>query len=238
MINVNDALYRALGDLGFSGAMPDRVHKHLGSLGHTGAINDRLKAEGGYKSYVTSIIGGDGRHVYNFDGIDDYVTFPEEVFDGDYACSVKVNTTATAISYVLSSSSVVNNYIRLESSGVARFRKDVDGAVKLVNTSIAVNDGEDHTLYFGVLNNEMYIYADNTAPSTADVTGVTDFSLDVIGRISTFGYFSGVLSDLDIDSQRFYPINDGWAVNPLIVDTIGGQNGTAVNFNEERWGVL
>lgn len=55
-MNVIDALYKALGDLGFTGTLPDRMFKHLGSLGHVGTMNDRLAKEGGYKEYVKSLI--------------------------------------------------------------------------------------------------------------------------------------------------------------------------------------
>ena len=55
-MNVIDALYKALGDLGFTGTLPDRMYKHLGSLGHVGAMNDRLSKEGGYKKYTEGLI--------------------------------------------------------------------------------------------------------------------------------------------------------------------------------------
>lgn len=55
-MTVIDRLNKALGDLGFYGALPDRMFKHLGSLGHTGAMNDRLSKEGGYQAYVASLI--------------------------------------------------------------------------------------------------------------------------------------------------------------------------------------
>lgn len=52
---VNDAMYKKLGDLGFVGTLQDRISAHLASLGHNGTIADKLSKEGGLRAYMNGV---------------------------------------------------------------------------------------------------------------------------------------------------------------------------------------
>jgi len=41
--------------------------------------------------------------------------------------------------------------------------------------------------------------------------------------------------DANFNDQAFYPINDGWANNPTIADSLGGEDATAISFTELLW---
>lgn len=57
MTQKNDDMKTALGDLGLTGSLPERMYKHLASLGHTQlSISDRMGQVGGFKTYQNSVL--------------------------------------------------------------------------------------------------------------------------------------------------------------------------------------
>lgn len=57
MTQKNDDMKTALGDLGLTGSLPERMYKHLASLGYTQlSISDRMGQVGGFKTYQNSIL--------------------------------------------------------------------------------------------------------------------------------------------------------------------------------------
>jgi hypothetical protein len=74
---------------------------------------------------------------------------------------------------------------------------------------------------------------------TAVLTITSSTNIGTIGRAANgLHNYRQPIYDIDIQAvigNRRYLINDGWAANPVIADSIGGVNGTAVNFNESNW---
>lgn len=87
-----------------------------------------------------------------------------------------------------------------------------------INSTPMPTDGLEHTIVF-----------------TANKAG----NIGAIGNRIGGGFGSNFpIYGVEINAasgNRFYPVGDGWSKNPVIADTISGQDGTANNFNEERW---
>ena len=166
---------------------------------------------------VNYVVGS--RQYYNFDGVDDYIEIPTvNLVAGD-----TVTFRFTGNDGLLS-----GNHTPIDT--VSRSRVRILSGVWNIGGGTATINGEPLTT--------------NMIPPTSGehevvftLTGATTFS--EFGKQTGSGnHFGGVLYDLGVTAvsgSRFYPIDDGWADNPAIRDTVGGQDGTAINFNEENW---
>jgi hypothetical protein len=161
------------------------------------------------------------RWYYGFDGIDDYTTIPQsDLVAGDtvefkfvappsYAGKHRAFVYGTGMGMYLNQS---DDLVRIDGATAT-----LDGAI-LPNVSALPKDGLEHTVVL-------------TITTTSFMTHVG--SNTVGGSNANFPIY-----DVDVQAvsgNRFYAINDGWASNPVIADSVGGQHGTAINFNEPRW---
>lgn len=167
------------------------------------------------------------RLVYNFDDIDDFVSIQSYNVSVDEAITVKF-IAPTAI--LGSSGFIIDGDTSSTNRGFITFKSDgtigrasqlgrlyLDGIMVVNNTTPYPLDGLPHVL---------------------EVRGATGSC-----QIATIGaeyrrdrsFANLVIYDVDLGGNRFYPIDDGWANNPTIRDTVAGKDGTANNFNSERW---
>lgn len=168
------------------------------------------------------------RRIYNLDGIDDYWTMPvKQLVSGD--------TLELKIVAPLSWSSTFNAVIYSGSSGdriyiTTAFAWQLDvptGSVVSVD-GVIVNTG-DAAPSTGVMHVIRVVFG-----------AATDIAfIGISHTLTSPSYFP--IYDIDIQAASgncFHPVNDGWLANPRIANTLdpsGLTDGTAFNFNEERW---
>lgn len=162
-----------------------------------------------------------GRLVYDLDGIDDYIAIPQ------------VNLVAgDKIKFKLIRSANGGRYIwRTDGS---MFFREISNDVYFAGGTLTI-DGVSAT-------SQVTLFPMDGLPHDYEFTLTGNTSLSVLGaREDTTAGIAYPIYDISITAvsgNRFYPVNDGFAVNPLIADTLGGQDGTAMNFNEARWVTL
>jgi len=175
---------------------------------------------------ITSMVnpGESGRLVYDFDGIDDYIVVPTvNLVAGD---TVKIKFTSP-VSIVPSNSFII--YSSTQNTG-GRVFVNAAGVIIATNyISVMLDGGTDLTVPLDGGEHELTMVATS---ATNELVYIGTRATSISDHI----YFP--LYDLDITAvsgNRFYPIDDGFGVNPLIADTLGGQDGAANNFNASRW---
>ncbi len=173
------------------------------------------------KSRFPAFVGvGLAREYYRFPASQDYVTIPSiTLVAGD---TVEFNFTAhpTAGNRMWVD---FNPFVYYQGAGNYR---TANGATLEIDGVVTPNATAAHTS------------GDHTCKITIGSTPV------VVNRLGT-GYgsytswdISAPMWDVRITSaagNRFYPINDGWATNPVIKDSIGVNDGTATSFIEAGW---
>lgn len=168
------------------------------------------------------------RLVYDFDGIDDHITMPSASLVSGDTVEFKYRGNQQLLNQYFLDTRISGSgqFLIINGSGNTQFSGltlKVDGNLISNGNPWIFDDGIEH---------------DVMLTSTVSSSLVKLFVKD-IAPLS--GYLSGEVYDISITAvsgNRFYPVNDGFAVNPLIADTLSGQNATAVNFNEARWGTL
>lgn len=173
---------------------------------------------------------GVSRLIYNFDGIDDSVWIPQvDLVIGDVVAFKYIARTTpyTNFEIFLTENTAFQYALRIDTDNTftvnaGLYTCTIDG-LPVVSNDAALLDGLEHQVVLTVIS-----------PTNISLVGA---QWNVIGA-STLRTLSTPMYDLDIQAvsgNRFYPINDGFGANPVIADTLGGQHGTAMNFNEERW---
>lgn len=233
----NDNIMSILRGKGFSGSYNDVVYAWASSeLGTGGHINDLLSgvAKRTGASNINDLLNrfddlvGE-RWYYKADGVNDYISIPTaSLTAGD---TVQFSFIADSISEIANRFWLdaldatirisVNSSGEWNEFGPSKIKAFIDSDTELVRGVTSLTpyaDGKVHTITLEVID-----------------SGSLDFvhSSRAPGQIS-----STILFNLEINSSsgnRFYPINDSWSSNPVILDTEGGINGTAMNFNEGNW---
>jgi hypothetical protein len=166
------------------------------------------------------------RWYYDFDGIDDYITIPQvDLVAGD----------TVEFKFIGGTLSAANNYKRFIGSDDYTFTLDsgISGnTFRTKGCSAMIDSGSGFTP----------IVSDVTGiPTSGEHTVVLTLALTAsVNNIAGVAGVAGValpIYDVDIQAasgNRFYPINDGPGAIE-IVDSISGENGTPVNFNDPRW---
>jgi len=163
------------------------------------------------------------RWYYGFDGIDDYITIPQvDLVAGD-TIALTYNTTDSNLNrYILDTRDAGGTqYTLVNAAGNWQFNGvtlTINGA-PLASGDPFVPDGLDNALVITSTESTSLrrLFINNTLLSTT--------------------LFTGTVSDIGIQAvsgNRFYAINDGPGAIE-IVDSISGENGTPVNFNDPRW---
>ena len=170
--------------------------------------------------------GGGAREIYNLNGIDEHITIPTVALVGGDSFSFKfIGIQVDSGSYrgFLNPASGTTLKVRLQSDntllvgGVDLGAILLDG-VAVPNGHAMPTDGLEHTLALTLIfSSSIMFVGSGTAGANPYNSAIYDLSITAAS------------------GNRFYPINDGWANNPVIADTISNQDGTSTNFTEERW---
>lgn len=164
--------------------------------------------------------GGSFRWVYNFDGIDDYVSLSISLAAGE-----KISVTFSNADFSISRpffSSTLSTIIAVDGGGNfyssnngVDYTAELDGNV-IGNFSPAPTDGGEYTLTITAIN-----------PIVVDGFGILN------GGIR---FFDGIAKDIIVNdgSVYNYPVDDGPGTNS-IRNLGAGPDASSVNFNDERW---
>jgi len=156
--------------------------------------------------------GGSTRLVYDFDGIDDYIAIPTvNLVAGDIVTLKFIAPTSrvpTDYAYLVDNNLSTDRFgIAFNNSsntwyGNGAYTFTVDGVPTVLGDAIPL-DGEGHIIV---------------------CTLSQSLSMGVVGcRYSISLFYDLAIYDLDIQAvsgNRFYPINDGFAANPVIANTL------------------
>lgn len=172
------------------------------------------------------------RYIYKLDGIDDYITLgsPSILTSGDTVSLkfiaptlIPAGATWVLIGGVRGGSPTA---ILWKESGTDQWEST--NIVSMTLDGIPVTLGVD-TMPSDGLEHEVVLVMDNVVESMNSIGARQD------GGLNPSGF---PIYDVDIQAasgNRFYAINDGWSANPVIADSIGGNNATANNFEESNW---
>ena len=173
------------------------------------------------RSIIRNSVGGpfgppDRRWVYTLSGVDDFIQLPAIPLEiGDTVEFDMVTGPSTGLNREIIGPNP--GYIQVTDTGlwnIFGFTLTVDGITKETN-DLAPIDGAVHK-----------IVATSTGSQSLTYVGCS-------GGTSLFSTES--IRNLKVGPNSFYPLDDGWSGNPVLLDTLGGQHGVAVNFQEDGW---
>ena len=160
--------------------------------------------------------------MYDFDGVDDYIScniplVVDDVVSFKFIAPLGGYSVLTD-GYIISQNSGNFPRIFVTTAGLISFKGFDSGTLdgSAISTGDALpTDGAEHTV-------------------TARVPGsmLIGFVGGYGGKFCDFPIYDLIVND---GSVYNYPINDGWANNPVIANTGSSADATAINFNEERW---
>lgn len=176
---------------------------------------------------ITSLVNPDdtlNAYRYSLDGIGNYITIPNlPLVGGDIITFKYKGVQPLSNQYIVDTrASGSSQFLIINSGGNVQFSGltlDVDGVALGNGQAWAFDNGTEHTIKI-------------TSTVASDLTKL------FVKDTSPQNYLSGEAYDISITcvaGNRFYPVNDGWSNNPVITDTLSGQDGVAINFSEERW---
>ncbi len=171
---------------------------------------------GNAERYFTTLVASGSMHY----------TIPTVTLTGDYKISSLVYFTGDLIG-IYGNAAQFNSRTVIQADGRIDFRSDNVSPIQLMSSAGAVP-----------VNNLSIVTVERSG-STGTITvngsqvasGVVPTGDAVFNRIGSFGgsvFTNGIIANVNINDERFYPINENFATTTVLVDTISGQNGTAV----------
>lgn len=164
-------------------------------------------------------------------------TIPTHTSSGDFTHNMKFAHNDLTMNTILLDggvTSVNESFLRLDPVN-GSIDMIVSGGGFLSGSAAAYTaDTKQHDISLSRSGNDYSIKIDGVEVQTFNQTAA-DFLVDKIGirANGSFEGFSGVLSDVDLDGDRFYPIDEDWIANLILIDTVSGQNGLAVNIDQD-----
>ncbi len=171
-----------------------------------------------------AIRAGVARLVYDLDGIDDYISIPSvSLVSGDTIEFKYKGTEQLLNQYFMDTRlSGSSQFLIINGSGntqLSDLTLKVDGNTISNGSAWTFDDGIEHTVML-------------TSTVTSALVKLFVKDITVSGRLTGKVYDISITA---VSGNRFYPVDDGFGANPVLVDTLNAQHGTAVNFNESRW---
>lgn len=193
-----------------------------------------------------------GPVTYTFDGTDDGISFSDIALTGDFSISATLTTRGVvtppdASGMVMWGDMANLTWVRIEPDGKIRFK--IAGFTETSAIGIYPLDNLEHTFEVSRVGTQANYIVDGVTLDTDVLTGT---ALDPV-IFNTLGFkgdnseFKGIMKDAKLVGTQtgtgtplnlHWPINDGFAANPVIAEiNVGGGtwDGTALNFNIENW---
>lgn len=163
-----------------------------------------------------------------------HYTIPTWTATGDFSVSFEFSTSSTSFMYVLGRAVGFTNYIAVRGSG-NRIEVRIGGGTVLLFTAAPFSDGKLHSAMVNRVSGVPVLVLDGvTYPEDSLNTDLNTLTLDTVGQDASSGFYDGVIANVSLTESggdnRFYPINENWVGSTVLVDSIGGQNGSAVNI--------
>lgn len=224
---INDIVKKVLTREGYEGSANDMIYRNLGDLGHTGSINDRLFKFGGWKSYSEGLVGGaDKRFAPNFNGVSQYGDLPKiNLANGDVVVIRFIaSLTPPSTTKIMTDSDLdtENRLVFFHTSAnlcqTINCNAVLDGSPVINNSTPFPYDGVEHEVVLNVTSDCVLGTLCARSSTMTSKLQITPLSL--------------IINDGAIYN---FPIDDGWANNPIMRNTGSGANGTFVNMTEASW---
>lgn len=211
--NINKAaleFFKAQGAL--SDNSVDAKKEWLSLISPHGSVND-MEAAAWSK-------GPSEREFYLFNGTNNYIDIPTAAVSTSGVVSIEFTADSFGSNAIILTSSTGSERVWISSGSSWR----LDG-----NTSATLD---------GIPLDHLDTYVADGLAHKLEITYTSPSDISRIGSSIT-GSSPAPLSiwNLDINGERFYAIDDGWANNPTIVDNLGdgSTDGVAKNFVEGNW---
>lgn len=201
-------------------------------------MGEITKGQGVSGSGISSSLGGSfgvgrpgvvaGRNFYKFDGVNDYITIP--------AADLAIGETAE-YKFIAPTSIKVSSSFFIDSSHANRLFVvgRPDGKIDF-STPFATVTLDGSTVQSGITSMPVDGLEHVIKVTATTATNVITLAASNDGDESC----DFPVYDLDIQAvsgNRFYSVDDGFSVNPVISDKLGSgsTDGTAINFNQSNW---
>ena len=161
------------------------------------------------------------------------VTLPSHF---DYSFSVYAPNTADFTTILSGLAPGGARVLRITSSG---FIEATSGSMVLTGT-VDIRDAKLHIIRVTRVGQAQTIYVDGVLDATSSSSSALgDVIISDVGRRSNnSSYLTGILANLSIDDAgtpiRFYALDENFGITTVAVDSISGQNGTAVNISSSE----
>lgn len=189
------------------------------------------------KGISSSGVGGSGvsdpsitqRWLATFNGLSQSISTPNINFTGDFWFEIKYIVPASKTS--------IEGIAGFDAMQLLAFWSD--GGVRLyINNTLIVSSTQAQTPLSGTIRIQrvsgvVSLLINNSVVDTGNTA--LDFNIVSFAAISGALYFGGSLYDYKDSNGNILNIDDGFATNPVILNTGTGSNATAINFTSPTW---
>lgn len=196
-----------------------------------GTVTDSSNRNSLLQDWLDAVSGPAGRWYFSGNGVDQYITTPSIVFNGDVE-SIKFSFNAET----LQNSSIIGNrgsgafYFGLVSSGA--FRLKVSGAsYNVPNLTYAA--GVNYDVAISRVGTVFTVTVNGIQSTLA--AGDGQFTVSGIGSVVNALFFHGKIYNYSDSLGNVFPLDDSFANNPVARNTGTGANSTYINATEASW---
>jgi len=157
-----------------------------------------------------------------------HYTIPTVTLTGDYENSVLVYFTGNIIR-VYGDDLTFNSRLSCQDDGRVIFGASNTESSSLIAVAGSLPLNKLSIIKAGRVGSDGFIKINGVTVQSGTV-GTGNAIVNRIGKQST-SFSSGIIADMAFDTQRFYAIDEDLATTTTIVDSISGQNGTAVSIS-------
>lgn len=162
-----------------------------------------------------------------------HYTIPTVTLPGDFEISIEFMTTAAGNQVLLGDDFATAYFFNFDDT---RFTVWFAGSnVNYLFGAQNPKDGKLHVARYKLTGTSLEMFLDGISLGSNTITpfvGANDFTIATANGV----FFTGIIANVSITDAgtpiRFYALDENFATTTVAVDTISGQNGTAVNISE------
>jgi hypothetical protein len=188
------------------------------------------------------------RQVATFNGVSQYVSIPPITLSGDFEFEAKVVINDISKDFALLGNTVagINPYVLFYHDAPDGWRwmgYDGSGFVGVNNTGVIAEQGREYLIIAKRTGSVFALLIDVVVVYTG-VDSLNTYQNDALFRHEGGKYPNGRVWDIKLWSGgdrntgtlvRDYPLDDGYANNPVVRDLASSQHGTMINGTEAMW---
>lgn len=231
---LNGMFYEKLGDLGYEGTLNERERQYWGGTTINGGMYDTLVGAG-YSGTVNNMgtnYWNDHRWFTYLNGTSYGVIPSYSISDESWYVSFSCVPSSLLSTRVFGNTENTNSRCVVFANGTL-YIVFSDGTVFSTSSVVDVDTLNDVSISYNGATGLISITVNGTLQHQSTIsTGLLLTAIDTLGAHNTgtaVSYNTGYLFDINLNGERFYPLNEPYSESGNFYDTTSGEDGTWYN---------